>query len=285
MKTTVINKGDRVYNLQGDAAEAVTPFEQGWMVRPMYETFHGDEEGYELGPPEFWKEVFTVVPIQKKCDEIAKLDETISEKKAEIAQLSRTRNEIVRMERDEKIRFDRLSKRKSILQNIEDVLDGKITHYVKANISDWKDTKGMVVQITEAASERSGDEKYERELKLLALFGKSNGDLEYRLNQYSDGTGGWYLAWPFRSQEDAESFAKEKVATQVADWRNDPTDQKRMVSTIIRNLKQFKMDVPDDLEGAQTAAILKEKQDILVRALESLAKAQEELTKAEREAL
>jgi len=46
-------------------------------------------------------------------------------------------------------------------------------------------------------------------IKLVSLFGKSNGDLEYRLNTYSDGSGGWTTIHPFRTYEEAfEKFTE-----------------------------------------------------------------------------
>lgn len=55
----------------------------------------------------------------------------------------------------------------------------------------------------------------EPELKLLSVFGKSNGDLEYRVNHYSDGSGGWTKYIPCASYEAAleavRGIALEKI--------------------------------------------------------------------------
>jgi hypothetical protein len=44
-------------------------------------------------------------------------------------------------------------------------------------------------------------------IKLLTLFGKSDGDVEFRINQYRDGTGSWTSAWFFREKQEAVDYA------------------------------------------------------------------------------
>lgn len=55
-----------------------------------------------------------------------------------------------------------------------------------------------------------GDTRFDA-LKLLSVAGKSNGDLEYRINRYSDGSGGSFEIHPFESYEDALEHIKKKA--------------------------------------------------------------------------
>ena len=48
-------------------------------------------------------------------------------------------------------------------------------------------------------------------LKLLCLFGGSDGDLEFRLNRYSDGSGGWTNIKGFGDYQSAIDYIKCKV--------------------------------------------------------------------------
>jgi hypothetical protein len=55
-----------------------------------------------------------------------------------------------------------------------------------------------------------GDRKYDG-IKLLSVLGKSNGNLEYRINQYSDGSGSSEKVHPFSNYSDAVNFIKSKA--------------------------------------------------------------------------
>lgn len=60
------------------------------------------------------------------------------------------------------------------------------------------------------------DRKYEA-LKLCSVLGKSNGNIEYRIHQYSDGSGSGTEVYPFETQQEAiemiSSLAAEKIKT------------------------------------------------------------------------
>ncbi len=52
-------------------------------------------------------------------------------------------------------------------------------------------------------------------IKLLSVFGKRDGDIEYKVNNYKDGSGSWTTVYPCLSMEDAlqtiKTFAQEKI--------------------------------------------------------------------------
>lgn len=53
-------------------------------------------------------------------------------------------------------------------------------------------------------------------LKLLSVLGKSKGEVEYRINQYSDGSGsGGFQVWPFETHEEAVDKIKEIAINQI----------------------------------------------------------------------
>lgn len=47
-------------------------------------------------------------------------------------------------------------------------------------------------------------QRYEKELKLVTLFGDTKGNLEFRINQYMDGSGSYCECYPCLSREEAD---------------------------------------------------------------------------------
>ena len=59
-----------------------------------------------------------------------------------------------------------------------------------------------------------GDRRYEA-IKLLSVFGKSGGNLEYGINEYRDGSGDYHQCYPFTNYEDAIAHIKEKAIVKI----------------------------------------------------------------------
>jgi len=56
------------------------------------------------------------------------------------------------------------------------------------------------------------DSDYDQgDLKLITLFGRSNGDLTFNINRYSDGSGSNDIIHPFKTYEDALAFLSERL--------------------------------------------------------------------------
>ena len=66
---------------------------------------------------------------------------------------------------------------------------------------------------------------FEHQLKLLTLFGRADGSMGWRVNRYSDGSGGDKDIYPCISYEDAKGFLetkiKEEIETNEANKRPD----------------------------------------------------------------
>jgi len=119
-----------------------------------------------------------------------------------------------------------------------------------------------------------GESHYDS-IKLLSVLGKSNGELEYRINQYSDGSGsGDVVCKPFTNNEDAVDYIKYIATEKIKKDRlskdsyqacvdmgitfsNELIDifNKKMLSELSANIKNIK----DRLEKTQVQ--LKEYED------------------------
>lgn len=58
-------------------------------------------------------------------------------------------------------------------------------------------------------------------LKLLSVFGKTDGDLQYKMNQYYDGSGSWYNVHPCKTFEEALLILKDKFFVLLEKGLND----------------------------------------------------------------
>lgn len=81
-----------------------------------------------------------------------------------------------------------------------DFVSGEITHVVYENYSD--------ISIIPFDKFLTGNEYG---LKLVTLYGKDDGSLSFRLNEYSDGSGISKTFFPFKSHEDAVLFLSERL--------------------------------------------------------------------------
>ena len=146
--------------------------------------------------------------VTKKREELAKLNDKLAEIRAEIRTAEKERPAL-------------LARLKQIpaLANIEDFIEGRITHFVH---SDYAYISVHDASLLDYKEEGRGT--YPKRLRLLSLYGASNGDLSWNLNMYYDGSGHTrYQVWPFTSLDAATAFARgmlmEKVA-KLSDERN-----------------------------------------------------------------
>lgn len=94
------------------------------------------------------------------------------------------------------------------------------------------------------------DSSYDRRdcFKLLSLFGRSDGDLEWRLNQYSDGSGCGSTVYPCTSYDQALDIVREWFAEKAkTDLENMDKDRGNKPSlSIIEKAKEYAITMPDE---------------------------------------
>lgn len=77
-------------------------------------------------------------------------------------------------------------------------------------------------------------------IKCLTLFSKEAGNLEFRLNDYRDGSGSSRTMKFFKDKESVVEYYIPFLREQVADGKNDATNY-------IKTCKEFGITVPDDI--------------------------------------
>jgi len=179
--------GDCKYLANGQEVRVVKELPDGALVQKIYEN-DGDEwaEDHIF----FVEKIYEHAPTEKQDARLTKL-------RTEIDGLYKIRADLLQeIDTAKKSEGERLKKYKryEALRHLDDFLDGKITHYATKTYTSWG------VEDINIAKKN----KYDRgNTKLLCLHGRSNGDLEWHLYEYSDGSGGSHEAFPYRSYEEA----------------------------------------------------------------------------------
>lgn len=196
--------GQDVFGDNGECYCYEAPIAGGHVVRPFFN--YGGEEG--LGPPLYVPNVHAEAPVKVYSDKALALRKEIAELESRRSGL---RAEAARAEEDARQIKDRL-REIDALRYVDDILSGCITHFFA--VADYG--KARVLTRDEFISEN--DNRHDQGFKLLTLFGKTKGDLRWRLNQYSDGSGSYQeTGYPFPSEEEAMTFAKEFTARKLLD--------------------------------------------------------------------
>lgn len=206
------------------------------LVEPIFEN---PNDGDEYSGNPFIvneKEIFDKPPTHKKSEEVIKLNQQIEELNTKLRGL---RKEVKDFETTHTERIKCLQQFKG-LELLEKFVKGEITHYVE--IRSYSNPKIIPFDKTEADYT---DGQGVRSLKLLSLFGKATGDLEWRLSHYSDGSGSYSTVIPCVSLEEAEQIIRNWIKDTVADNLDTNTNSSPS-RKIIELAKEYKYELPTE---------------------------------------
>lgn len=157
-------------------------------------------------------ELYENPPTERQHEKLAELNTKISDA---YSRLNQVRTELHVIETAGKERMEFLKQYKG-LQRLEDFLEGRITHFV---FEDYGPPKLLTF---DAAMKTDGGESYRPvKFKLLTLFGRTGGELDWRINNYSDGSGIDKEAIPCTSYEQALDVYREKIAEHEAEAKEN----------------------------------------------------------------
>ncbi len=189
----VVNKK---YTIHGEEVEVLHSFEGGFVARPI---FGEDGEEPYVGESRVFPKLFDTPPKERLDARYAELLEKVSELEKRRRELS---VDISTAEGEYKARLQRLQQFKQ-LERVEDFVQGKFTHYAKLGL--WG---GYEIRPAK-------DELYERKSKLLCLLGTPHGGLEWHLNSYHDGSGGYKQVVPCFSEEEAKLAIQKDILSRT----------------------------------------------------------------------
>lgn len=269
--------GDIVYGHGGERAEYVCKTLDLHVVLPIYE----DEDGQEYrGDPNNWRECFASPPRAQYDEQIRSLQTDEQRISAQVAELRAERDQLNR----EMAARKKERERHEQLRHLDDFIAGRITHYV---ISDWA-VDVLKFEDTVCKGD-DGRERWPKQMRLLSLFGGSNGNLQWRLSSYSDGSdrNGGQPCIPCCSFDEALGHLKAFIETRFAEWsakRADPklTDGQRDsgVDSFVQAAEKYGIPIPDDIAGYLRARARRGAERKVIDARASLQAAEEQLAKA-----
>jgi hypothetical protein len=267
MSNTRFNKGDTVYDLHGRQGAYIASYGGYHLVAPEYDA--GDYGEPTWGTPEQWDQIFIKPPTQKLETKIDELDKLITEKRDELKRINEELDQAGRRRQEQLKKL----KQHQALQRIEDYLDGKFTHFLE--VPEYYPPKIVAV---DDALKRGGIDRWDTPLKLLTLFGDTKGDLQWRINRYSDGSGSSNVeVYPVENEEEAIAIVRRLYAEAVEDWRIQEKKHYGRAIYWTDKCPDGWIEAPDDLRAYLNAAAVERRQADLIKAKEALAKAQAEL--------
>lgn len=259
-------KGQTVYAEDGQEFEYVAAVDGGHVVQPSY--FRSDDDEPYFATPIVVEQVFAAPLTVKYHTEVAKLDEQLAAKRDELAAI---RSELNVLVRDEKARMARL-KQHQALALLDDYLAGKISHFVVV-----PEYSGRI-EVQTFAEALASQDRYDKDMKLLSLYGGSNGDLQWRIHRYSDGSGNNKTdVYPFLSEAEAIAGAQRIIAERLAALEDRALAGYSSTEELLRAAERYGVPVPADLLAKRHAGLLALKEKEVAEKEAALAKAQAEL--------
>jgi len=132
------------------------------------------------------------------------------------------------------------------LDMLEAFVSGRITHVVDTGYGGCH-----IYPFAKAIEPGSDGWRQEEWIKLLSLFGKSDGTLQWRIHQYYDNSGNTRDILPAMSYAHAVQIAQGIYDERAAAWRNGKPDIRPFTSDWCKDLgeKVIPMQIPDDVRA------------------------------------
>ena len=200
-------KGDIVFSEHGQRFVFVAEDNGDYIVRPTMET---DEEEPWEGKPITLGKIFAAAPREVYDKTIETLDTKIAALEGQKRDLE---EELRKSKQDETERKKRIMVN-AALERIDDFLAGNIKYIV------FGEYDVRIEPFDQAMRYKDNDyEKVPSQIKLLSLFGDTKGDLAWKLNRYSDGSGsGNEIVHPCVTLEQAQETAKALIDSKYEQW-------------------------------------------------------------------
>ncbi len=251
-KTAEAEKKGEVYLRDGRKAWCLGRVGDQYAVRPMWE---GEEDWEEWPSPEaptrLVGEVLDEPPVADYHDQVRILREEIERLCADLAEVE---GDIMVAKQERHQLLDKL-KQVPALRRIDDFIEGKFTHFVSMEYR--YEIRGRDVALESNDRFASAADK----TKLLSLFGRSGGDLNWGINSYSDGSGASGTVIPCQSEEEAIGIMQEDLS-RLPPHRPDTINWKLRLSHRVHAAEKYGLRIAqwaiDYVKETEVAAAKKE---------------------------
>lgn len=242
-----------------------------WVVHPIMEStnWEGDREIYPADSPCLMnpRNLFEKRPVNVVQSDISALAEQARVLREEITQL---RHEKYQFDREVKGREERLKKHDK-LRMLDDYLLGKINFLVFR-----QEQSGKFIKTLKECE--TGDRYARHKLPLLTLFGETGGELNWKMNRYSDGSGADTEVILCETEDEAIAVIDRWIAEAVDAWQKsgDHATALYAKSLAITHNRTY----PDEIERFLRRVAVKRAEDIVAQARTSLQDRIDNLNKA-----
>jgi len=102
-------------------------------------------------------------------------------------------------------------------------------------MSDWGDFS--IREYDDSISTRDRFGSFES-IKLLSVFGQTNGDLAFKINEYCDGSGQWRTVIPCKTMDDALAVLKDQVSKYI--------ESRGVSESLVKTCNKYQIQIPKD---------------------------------------
>lgn len=266
--------GQRVYDKSGRVYDFVCAKDDQAFVRQIYigSGWEGEDELYPSDALESisLSSLHADAPVAKLEQSVIDAQNKLDELNSKIVEASQ---ELRSAEKSQSALIEKLKKHNA-LSRIDDFLEGRMTHFVTGPTNDGKVN---VSTFDEFMLSRNDYGRPDGDVKLLSLFGtcknhpghgNKNRDLDWMINKYRDGSGGWTLARPCLSLDEAVATATDII---LGIWRDRDVERPWLLAGSIASADKIGMPVPDEIRAELEGFKAKKKREEIEKAEAALA--------------
>lgn len=259
----------------GEQVEVLAEFGNQCVVVMLYEPEYEDD-GPRLGEPFIIakSKVFDSVLVSKKEQEITRIEKRIAElteERKKLDSIINTKSKEITELRHSYMDVEKATQENAAMRRVWNLITGKIKYLVFNNSYSCE-----IIPIEQATSKHG----CRGEIRLLSLFGDSNGKLDWKLNDYDNGHGGREeTVVPCLTIAEAREVAEPLVKRHLEEAMRDSYKSVESLERAIQQSMNASF-TPDAKYADELAARKKKKSDEKIAAAEEqLAKAREAATK------
>ncbi len=233
----------RLYDRSGIEYAFRGVLDDGWWVVSTimeYSTYDGDTETYPTDTMSVIRpcDLFTTPPKPVVHADVAALR---AQAKALRDEINALRSEKMQFEREVKEREERIKRHKG-LERLDDWIAGKINFIVFSQARSGGKYIGTLGDL-------ESKERYDKfKLPLLTLLGATKGQLDWQLNQYSDGSGSKSEIVVCETEDEAKAILQARIDALLAEWKANGNAS--LLAEAQRIADAHGLDFPDDAERA-----------------------------------
>lgn len=259
--TNNLEPGMAVYGHDGQRGEFVAMVRDRFLVRPIarFTGYDGEEFDERTDALVLWDRAYRKAPVLLSDEEAARIQAEIRD--AQTALLA-TQREIAQAQSEHLATLKRL-KRFEPLKNLEAILSGEITHVVEGS-----GYGGVKIKTFEEAAVYRDDFDRKNVLRMLSLKPTPDGEIQWHLNRWKDGSGSDDAVTLCASSEEAREAALASILRPLS-WSNYETHP-HLWAYAAANAEALGLTLPRDVIDKGNAYRITQAEEAIAKANDAL---------------